>query len=145
MNKDELFLIYVNILGSDWKEENNYEFIFSNTIENIDGDDWDLYPASGQPRPPRKDLVKAVGVLTTKMKFQVVQDSDTFAVWDAIDDVTPLAFEDISEYDEYPEHRLVFKFGQPIKSVEDSLYEKDFILEYKVKNNEHKKEDSTES
>ena len=58
---------------------------------------------------------------------------------DELDDVIALAWEDISEYEEYPESRLRFKFGQPIKSVEDSLYEKDFVLEYKVKNNEHKK------
>jgi hypothetical protein len=145
MNKDGLFLIYVNVLGSDWKEENLYEFIFSDTLENIDGVDWDLYPAAGQPSPPRKDLVKAVGVLETKLTFEVIQDSDKFAIWDAIDGINPLAWEDISEYNEYPEKRLAFKFGDTIKSVEDNLYEKDFVLEYKVKNNEYKEEDSKEA
>lgn len=145
MNKEGLFLVYVNVLGSDWKEEFNYEFIFSDTLENIDGDEWDLYPASGQPSPPRKDLIKAVGVLTSKMSFEVVQESDTFAVWDAIDDIVALAWENISDYEIYPERRLRFKFGQSIKSVEDSLYEKDFVLEYKLKNNELKKTDSEEA
>lgn len=142
MDKDGLYLIYINVLGSDWKEEQVYEFIFSDTIEDVDGEDWDLYPASGQPSPPRKDLIKAVGVLTTKMEFDVIQNSDTFSVWDAIDDVIALAWENISKYDEYPERRLRFKFGQPIKSVEDTLYEKDLVLEYKVKNNGTKKENS---
>ena len=139
MSKEGLFLIYINVLGSDWKGETNYEFIFSDTIKDVDGVDWDLYPASGQPSPPRKDLIKAVGVLTSNFKLDTVQNSDTFAVWDAVDGVIALAWEDISEYDEYPERRLSFKFGQPIKSVEDSLYEKDFVLEYKVKNNESNK------
>lgn len=139
MNKDGFFLIYVNVLGSDWENENIYEFIFSDTKENIDGEDWDLYPASGQPSPPRKDLVKAVGVLTSKLKLETVQNSDTFAVWDAVDDIIALAWEDISDYEEYPNSRLRFKFGQTIKSVEDSLYEKDFVLEYKIKKNELKK------
>lgn len=142
MNKEGLFLIYVNVLGSDWKEEHNYEFIFSDTIENVDGEDWDLYPASGQPSPPRKDLIKAVGVLTSKLKLDTVQNSDTFAVWDSIDGIIALAWEDISEYEVYPERRLRFKFGQPIKSVEDTLYEKDFVLEYKLKNNELRKKDT---
>jgi len=142
MDKDGLFLIYVNVLGSDWKEEQIYEFIFSDTIENVDGEDWDLYPASGQPSPPRKDLIRAVGVLTSKLKLDTVQNSDTFAVWDSIDGIIALAWEDISEYEEYPEQRLKFKFGEPIKSVEDTLYEKDFVLEYKVKNNELRKKDT---
>ena len=144
MNKEGLKLIYVNLLGSDWKDDYIYEFIFSDTTEDVDGEDWDLYPASGQPSPPRKVLIKAVGVLTTKIKLSVIQNSDTFAVWDAIDGVVALAWEDLLEYDEYPERRLVFKFGDDIKSVEDSLYEKDLVLDYKVKNNGPKKHDSEE-
>jgi hypothetical protein len=142
MDKKGLYLIYVNLLGTDWKDDYIYEFIFSDTTDNVDGEDWDLYPASGQPSPPRKVLIKSVGVLTTKIKLNVIQKSDTFAVWDAIDGVCALAWEDLMEYDEYPERRLVFKFGEEIKSVEDNLYEKDLVLEYKVKNNGPKKQDS---
>ena len=61
----------------------------------------------------------------------MVQKSDTFAVWDAVDGIIALAWEDISDYDEYPDSRLYFKFGEDIKSVEDKLYEKDIILKYK--------------
>jgi len=141
MDKEGLFLIYVNVLGSDWKGETNYEFIFSDTTKDVDGEDWDLYPASGQPSPPRKDLIKAVGVLTPDFKLDTVQNSDTFAVWDSIDGIIALAWENITDYEVYPERRLSFMFGQTIKSVEDSLYEKDFVLEYKVKSNGPKKED----
>ena len=142
MDKDNLYLIYINLLGVDWKGEFNYEFIFSDTIDGIDGEDWDLYPASGQPKPPRADLIHVVGVLTSNLKLELVQDSDTFAVWDAVDGIISLGWEDISEYEDYPEHRLDFKFGQTIKSIEDSLYEMDFILNYKFKKNEFKKEDN---
>jgi hypothetical protein len=142
MNKEGLYLIYVNLLGKDWKEDYIYEFIFSDTTEDIDGEDWDLYPASGQPSPPRKILTKAVGALTTGIKMNVIQNSDTFAVWDSIDGVCALAWEDLLEYEEYPERRLVFQFGEEIKSVEDKLYEKDLVLDYKVKHNGPKKENS---
>lgn len=135
MEDKELYLVYVNFLGSDWKDELVYEFIFSDTLENIDGEDWDIYPANGLPSPPKKSLIKAVGVLTSDIKFDVIQNSTLFSVWDAVDDIIALAWEDISKYDEYPERRLRFKFGQTIKSVEDSLYEKDLVLDYKVKNN----------
>lgn len=143
MNKEGLYLIYINVLGNDWKDELIYEFIFSDTTDDVDGDDWDEYPAAGLPSPPRKDLIKAVGQLTvTNLNLDVVQNSDTFAVWDAVDGVISLAWENLSKYDEYPESRLYFKFGQPIKSVEDILYERDLVLEYKYKSNGEVKEEN---
>lgn len=135
MKDKQLYLIYINRLGSDWKDEYVYEFIFSDSTKDIDGEDWDLYPASGQPSPPKMVYIKSVGVLTTKVKLNVIQNSDTFAVWDAIDGVCALGWEDLLDYDEYPEKRLVFKFGDKIKSVVDSLYERDLVLDYKVKDN----------
>ena len=124
-------LVYINEIGMDWVGNHLYEFLFSESIDNIDGDDWDAYPASNKPSPPGFDFVSRVGRLSSKLNFELVQKSDTFAVWDAVDGIIALAWEDISDYDEYPDSRLYFKFGEDIKSVEDKLYEKDIILKYK--------------
>jgi hypothetical protein len=123
-------LVYINEVGEDWTGNNIYEFLFADEIENIDGDDWDALPASGRPSPPSSDFIVKVGKLTSELKFELVQKSDTFAVWDAVDGVVALGWEDISEYDEYPDTRLYFDFGIDIKIVEDRLYEKDTVLEY---------------
>ncbi len=131
----ELYLIYINLLGTDYKEEYNYEFIFSDTLDNIDGEDWDLKPASGQPSPPNRYLISKVGMLTSTIKLDVVQNSDTFAVWDSIDGIISLGWENIEDYEEYPEVRLVFNYGEPINVVQDKLYEKDFVLDYKFDKN----------
>ena len=48
----DLFLVYVNRVGKDYKGNILFEFIFSNTIENVDGENWDMVPASGRPEPP---------------------------------------------------------------------------------------------
>ena len=135
---DELFLIYVNMVGKDYKGNLLYEFIFSDTIDNVDGEEWDTYPASGRPEPPHENFIKKVGRLESELKLDVIQNSDTFAVWDAVDGVIALAWENINAYDSYPEKRLCFKFGEPIKDVADKLYENDLILEYNIKNNEKK-------
>lgn len=127
---EDLFLVYVNEVGKTWEDQYIYEFLFSDTIKDVDGEDWDVYPAAGNPQPPRTDLVKKVGKMVSETKLSLIQNSDTFAVWDAIDGVIALAWEDIEEYDEYPEHRMCFKFGEPIKSVSDKLYEKEIILEF---------------
>jgi hypothetical protein len=65
-----------------------------------------------------------------------IQDSDTFSVWDSVDGVVAMAWEDITEYDEYPENRLKFFFGDDLKSVNDKLYAKDIIIEWKYKKND---------
>jgi hypothetical protein len=135
---DELFLIYVNMVGKDYKGNLLYEFIFSDTIDNVDGEEWDTYPASGRPEPPHENFIKKVGRLESELKLDVIQNSDTFAVWDAVDGVIALAWENINAYESYPEKRLCFKFGEPIKNVADKLYENDLILEYNIKNNEKK-------
>lgn len=131
-----LKLIYVNEVGKTWEGKYIYEFLFSTSTKDVDGVDWDVYPAAGNPEPPRADLVKQVGKLVSDIKLNLVQNSDTFAVWDSIDGVIALAWEDISEYEEYPEIRMCFKFGEPISSVTDKLYEKDIILVFNDSKNE---------
>jgi hypothetical protein len=126
----ELFLIYVNFVGVNYKGKNRYEFIFSDNINDVEGEDWDLYPASNRPGPPFDKYIKKVGVLECEMLLDVIQNSDTFAVWDAIDGVIALAFENIDILETYPEKRMFFKYGEEQKLVEDKLYEKDLILKY---------------
>jgi hypothetical protein len=124
----DLYLIYINHVGKNYKGNHIYEFLFSDTTSGIDGEDWDTFPASGRPEPPHEIFIKYVGKLDSNLKLDVVQNSDTFAVWDAVDGVIALAWENVNAYDSYPEHRLCFKFGESVKEVEDKLYEKDLIL-----------------
>lgn len=137
---EELFLIYVNRVGKDYKNKLIYEFIFSDSIKDIDGEDWDMVPASCRPKPPSEHFIKKVGRLESVLNLDVIQDSDTFAVWDAVDGVIALAYENVNAYDSYPDHRLSFHFGEKLEKVEAKLYEKDLILDYKnQKNHETKK------
>lgn len=126
-----LFLIYVNVVGENHRGDFIYEFIFSDTVKNIDGYNWDVFPASGRPKPPNNNFIKKVGWLESELKLDVIQNSDTFAVWDAVDGIISLAWENIDEYNVYPEKRISFSFGETIESVNDKLYEKDLILKYK--------------
>jgi hypothetical protein len=138
----DLFLIYINIIGKDYTGKYIYEFIFSDsksTLKDIDGEEWDTYPASGRPEPPYEKFISNVGRLEAEIRFDVIQNSDTFAVWDAVDDVIALGWEYINAYDAYPEKRLNFKFGEPVEEVEAKLYEKDLILNYKNKTHEKTK------
>lgn len=127
------------MVGKDYKGNLIYEFIFSDTTNNIDGEQWDVFPASGRPEPPHDNFIKNVGRLESELNLEVIQNSDTFAVWDAIDGVIALAWENINAYDAYPEKRLCFKFGETLEDVEAKLYEKDLILNYNIKNYDKQK------
>ena len=135
-------LIYINEIGSDWTGNNIYEFLFSDTLEDVHGEDWDAYPASGIPEPPNSEFVKRVGRLTTELKFDLIQKSDTFAVFDAVDGVIALGWENLLDYDEYPEERLYFKFGEGLKDVEDKLYTRDLVLDYNTSSKRIKKNEN---
>lgn len=135
-----MVLVYINEMGTNWKGSNVYEFLFAESVDNIDGDDWDAYPASGQPSPPHSDMINRVGVLTSEFKLSLIQNSDTFAVWDAVDGVIALGWENISDYDVYPEKRTHFMFGDSLESVNDKLYENDLVLDYNSDNKKNEYE-----
>ena len=123
-------LIYVNGLGSDYKGQNLYEFIFSDDL-NVWGDDWDSKPSNGYPSPPDLHYIKKVGVLrNTNLKLELIQDSDFFSMEDAMDDVIALSWEIENEDNQ---KRMVFRFGISEQEIKDKLYERDLVLEFEKK------------
>jgi hypothetical protein len=127
----DLRLIYINKVGIDYLGKYIYEFMFSDIIKDIDGDGWDENPAAGRPSPPQREYIKKVGRLEAEILFELIQYSSMLGVWDAVDGVIALGYENIDDYESYPESRLHFHFGDTIKDVENKLYEKDLILQYK--------------
>jgi hypothetical protein len=123
-------LIYVNGLGPNYKGDNLYEFIFSDSMD-VWGESWESKPSNGYPRPPELNYIKKVGVLrNTDIKLELIQNSDFFSMVDAIDDVVALAWE---PDDENGQKRMVFRFGMTEQQIKDKLYERDLILEFEKK------------
>ena len=125
-------LVYVNELGPNYRGDNLYEFIFSD-VDDVWGEDWDAEPASGKPLPPDVNYIKKVGVLkNSEINLNLIQNSDFFGVYDAIDGVISLAWER-SDSDEIlinKRKRLVFQYGETVESVENKLYERDIVLKW---------------
>jgi hypothetical protein len=124
------YLIYVNGLGPNYKGDNIYEFIFSDSLD-VWGESWEKKPSSSYPSPPEIKYIKKVGVLrNTDIKLELIQNSDFFSMSDAMDDIIALAWED----DEYKNtKRLVFRFGEEESVIKNKLYENDLILEFEKK------------
>ena len=108
MNK----LIYINGMGPNYKGDNIYEFIFSDTLD-VWGENWESKPANGYPLPPDVEYIKRVGILTNgEITLELVQDSDVFSVIDSMDGVLALGWEkENNNVDFSIVKRLVFKFG----------------------------------
>ena len=123
-------LIYVNGLGPNYKGDNLYEFIFSDSLD-VWGESWESKPSNGYPNPPELKYIKKVGVLrNTDIKLELIQNSDFFSMIDAIDDVVALAWE---SDEENGQNRMVFRFGMTEQQIKDKLYERDLILEFEKK------------
>ena len=125
-------LIYVNELGPNYKGDNIYEFIFSDTLD-VWGEDWDITPASGRPLPPNVEYIRKVGTLkNSDIELDLIQNSDLFCVYDSVEGVISLAWEksDSDHVIDDNHTRLVFRFGEEIDSVSDKLYERDIVLSY---------------
>jgi hypothetical protein len=125
-------LVYVNELGPNYKGDNIYEFIFSDE-DDVWGDDWDKEPAAGSPTPPHIQFIKKVGVLKNSgIEFNLIQNSDFMSVYDSVEGVIALAWEN-AESDAivtYKQNRLVFNYGDTEQMVKDKLYERDIVLNW---------------
>ena len=123
-----MHLIYVNEIGSDYKGQKQYEFIFSKSTE-IDMDEWFIIPASAssQPKSPEMEYVDLVGLLkNTDLQLELVQDSDYFGVIDAVDGVVAMAWEKFDM--DSDSERLTFKFGESLESVTKKLKQREYLL-----------------
>ena len=129
-------LIYINEIGSDYKGQKQYEFIFSESTE-IDMDEWFVIPSSStsQPKSPEVEYVDLVGLLKdTDLHLELIQDSDYFGVIGAVDGVVALGWEKFNFDSEF--ERISFKFGESLESVTKKLKQREYLLikeELKIK------------
>jgi len=125
------YLIYINGLGPNYKGDNIYEFIFSDTLE-VFGENWESKPANGYPLPPDMEYIKKVGTLINEdVVFDLVQNSDVFSLIDSMDRVLALGWEKENDEKDFSLiTRLVFQFGETEESVKNKLYERDVVLQF---------------
>ena len=131
----ELYLIYINKIGTNFKGEHIFEFLFSDKT-NLDWDEsW--YESSvvtdKNDLTPDPSFIKLVGSLkTSELDLELVQNSGVFQVYNAVEGIIALGWQKLedTEEEDYIEERIVFKFGETNKSVEEKLYTIDLILNY---------------
>ena len=69
--------------------------------------------------------------------LELVQNSGVFQIYNAVEGIVALGWEKLVDGEDYPEERIVFKFGEEKESIDEKLYSLDLVLNYnetKVKN-----------
>ena len=121
-------LIYINEIGTDYKGQKQYEFIFSKSTE-FDIDEWFVIPASVSvnSKSPDVEYIDLVGLLkNSTIELELIQNSDYFGVIDAVDGVIALGWEKYNHESE--NERLTFRFGEQMEKVIKKIEERGFEL-----------------
>jgi len=135
-----MYLIYINELGTDYRGQRQYEFIFGVNlvellrtrdpyIQDLFVDEWFIVPASGRAVPPKVEDIDMVGLLkNSDLQLDLVQNSDYFGVIDAVDGIIALGWEPFDKDADEDPRRLSFHFGEDVDSVTEKLASKGYKL-----------------
>lgn len=129
--ENKLKLIYVDSIGKNSDNKYEYEFFFSEDIKDIWGENWDCdYPNFGGDMKPYKECYSVIKRLITDIPFSCIQNNTCFSMQHCIDGCVSVCYENISNYEEYPEpYRIVFQFGEDIDSIIEKLQGREINFE----------------
>ena len=133
MNDDDLkdvFLCFVRLIGEENDGYYRYEFIFTNNIDEVWGENFEYKPCSlVNGLIPSDEYITEIHIVKTKIKFDLIQDNSCFGMQDCMDGCVAIAYESLDEYEEYPEDgRLIFMFGESFDEVERKLAMKNILM-----------------
>lgn len=127
---DELKLGFVRLLGKDVSEYYNYELVMTNNINDFWGEGFEYKPAglSNSLSPDEKYVDKVIR-FKSFIKLDLIQDSGSFSMQDAMDGIVAIAWENLDEAEVYPEEgRLVLQFGEDYDVLERKLAMKHILI-----------------
>lgn len=127
------YLCFINFIGEDLDNVFTYEFLFTDKIDTFWGENFEYFPSClCNELIPDKDSYDVVKVVKTKIKLDLIQKSCCFSMQDAIDGIVAIGYENISDYEEYPDDgRLIFFYGDSYLDTEFKLANKNILFEDK--------------
>ena len=125
-----MFLVYIHKIGTNIDNQYEYELYFSDD-KNIYDENEINYSPCGLKKNKYSDYFdfKEIKTIETTINLSLIEKNMCFGYKHAVDGVIALAYEDITDYDEYPENgRLVLKYGMTIDEVIEKLNDKDIYF-----------------
>ena len=132
MNEEEekVFLCFIRLIGEENDGYYRYEFIFTDNIDEVFGDGFEYKPACLVNNLMVNDkYITELHIVKMKIKLDLIQNNCCFSISDCYDGIIALAWENMDEYDEYPEEgRIFFRFGETLDEVERKLAIKNVLM-----------------
>jgi hypothetical protein len=126
MKKDNLQLVYIHNLGLNAENKFHYNFFFVPKDLTLCNESWQEDIAGLYNEKYVPDENTEIYSLITSIPLALITDNLCLGMKNAIDGIVALAWEDISDYEEYPEEgRLILYYGMSLKEVEELLKIKD--------------------
>lgn len=126
---DEYKVVYVSLVGKDASGLNIYNIFVSQNTDDVFSEGWGEKPASNIKNDflmIGNDMFDYIKEVRTDIILDLAQDNTCFSMQDARDNIVALAYENIDEYEEYPENgRIVIHFGDMLSDVEKMLAKRD--------------------
>ena len=119
-NTDNIFLIYVRMIGENGEGEYEYELFFSETPDIVWGEDWaEQCPAAIGDIPPDEKVVSCVKRIISPYKINCAQNNFCFSMQDSIDGIISLCW----CFDDSDNLLFKFNFGEKYDLVKNKLSE----------------------
>ena len=127
---EKVYLCFIRLIGEESDGYNRYEFIFTNNIDEVWGEDFDQKPAAlCNDLMVGDEYITEIHIVKTKIKLDLIQDNCCFSVSDSYDGIVCIAYENIDNYENFPsDGRLFFKFGESFDEVESKLAMKNILM-----------------
>jgi hypothetical protein len=127
---EEVNLGFIRLIGEENDGYYRYEFIFTDNIDEFWGEEFNQKPAClVNNLAPSDEYITEIHIVKMKIKLELLQDNCCFAYSDGMDGIISIAWEDISDYDEFPEDgRIFFRFGESLEEVENKLAMKNILM-----------------
>jgi len=115
---------FIRLIGEEADGYYRYEFIFTDNIDEFWGENFEYKPAClVNGLIPMDEYITEIHIVKMKIKLDLIQDSCCFGFQDCADGIIAMAWENMDDYDNYPEERgrLFFKFGETLEKTEEKL------------------------
>ena len=131
IDTSNLYVIYVQEVGKDNDNKYVYEFLISEDADSVWMENYNEIPVCNeQDTKPSEEYYDYVKELRTNIKLSLGQNNCCVSFMDIKDNIAALAYEDLSEAEEYPEPRIVILYGDPLDEVEEMLAKRNLFMKY---------------
>ena len=128
--EEDVRLGFIRLIGEETDGYYRYEFIFTTNIDEFWGENFEYKPSClVNNLMPYDKFITEIHIVKMKIKLDLIQNSCCFGFQDCTDGIIALAWENVDDYDEYPEEgRIFFRFGETLDDVENKLAVKNVLM-----------------